>query len=114
MSMFKKITKTTCLVLALATAAPAAFVAPAQAAVGFGVTVGEPGFGPPRARFERPNNCGREYYFRGGRWTWRDGRYAWVRGECYRTPARFNRQHWNPGHWDRRGRNWVWIEGSFR
>ena len=96
MRTLKSLAKAGCLALTLAIPAP--FAVPAQAAVSFSVQAG-PNYGPPPARFERERFCGQRSYWRTGHWGWRDGRYVWFGGECYRTPARYYRQHWYPGHW---------------
>ena len=97
---------------ALLFAASPIAMAPANAAVSFGIRVG-PTFAPPAPRHE----VHRRAPFRGaswvdGRWAWRNGHWQWVNGYWGRPPR--TNAHWTPGRWEHRGRNYVWVDGSWR
>jgi len=56
---------------------------------------------------------GPEFFWIGGHWHWNRG-WVWVHGRYDRHPHFHPGAGWDPGHWDRRGNNWVWHEGHWR
>jgi hypothetical protein len=68
---------------------------------------------PPRAIVERrPPQPGRNYIWTAGYHRW-DGRaYVWVPGAWIAPPRQ--RARWVAHHWQRRGHDWVFVEGHWR
>jgi hypothetical protein len=60
-----------------------------------------------------PAAPGPDYFWIGGHWHWNHG-WVWVGGRYDRHPHYHEGAGWEPGHWDRRGGNWVWAEGHWR
>lgn len=67
---------------------------------------------PPPPREARTRSPGRGHVWISGYWGWDGNRREWVRGHWERPPHR--RAVWNAPRWDRRGRDWVYIRGSWR
>ena len=71
--------------------------------------------GPPRARYERippPPPEHRDWAWHNGYHRWDGQRYVWVPG-VYEAPPRPHAR-WVPGHWNRRGGGYLWVEGHWR
>ncbi|HEY3755477.1 MAG TPA: hypothetical protein VGL42_04955 [Opitutaceae bacterium] len=68
--------------------------------------------GPPVAQTEVvPVSPGPGWFWVGGHYAWRYGRYVWIGGHWAR------RGHpgavWIQGHYENRGGTYVWIEGNW-
>ncbi|MES2692646.1 MAG: YXWGXW repeat-containing protein [Verrucomicrobiota bacterium] len=66
---------------------------------------------PPRQEvvYARPS---RNHVWVPGYWNWAGGRYVWMAGH-YALPPR-GHVHWDQPRWERRGGNYVFIEGRWR
>jgi hypothetical protein len=56
---------------------------------------------------------GPDYFWIGGHWHWNHG-WVWVHGRYDRHPHFHQGAGWEAGRWDRRGGNYVWVEGHWR
>lgn len=74
-------------------------------------TVVVPEAPPPLRAEEPPPSPGPGYAWVSGYWGW-NGSWTWVPGRWTVRPA--SREHWEAGHWDRRGHGYVWIPGHWR
>jgi hypothetical protein len=71
----------------------------------------EPPPAPPPQQEAMPPSPGVEYVWVGGYHRWDGHAYIWVHGRYERRPH--PAAHWNPAHWEVRGRSHVWIEGRW-
>jgi hypothetical protein len=69
---------------------------------------------PPRVEAVRPPPPGANYLWRPGHWEWVNGAYQWAGGEWIVREPGWRRGEFVPGHWNRRGAEWVWVPGRFR
>ncbi len=68
---------------------------------------------PPRIRVEgRGRPPGRGHVWIPGYHRWDGHRHEWVSGRWELRPR--PRARWEPHHWVRRGRGWVFVEGHWR
>jgi hypothetical protein len=67
---------------------------------------------PPPHRERRPAHGPPGHIWVGGYWAWHGGRHLWVAGHFERPPHA--RAVWVEPRWERRGGNYIFIEGLWR
>ena len=91
--------------------APATVAAPAPAPTGRDVIIVKEAPPPPRSETPPPPPSA-SYSWVPGYWTVRDGRQEWVAGR-WEMPPRTDAT-WVAPRWERRGNDYVFIEGYWR
>jgi hypothetical protein len=71
----------------------------------------EPPPPPPPIAEAPPASPGPEFVWIGGYHRWDGHAYIWIHGHYDRRPHAA--AHWQPAHWENRGRGHVWIEGRW-